>query len=291
MLRLFMRLVYGVRDWSSSACTLIGPCALAPPPVSSVPMKPIRFFDANVAVGPRKVISWGQPVAAADVFSRLRECGIEEALVFHTTAVENHPAVGNARIAEEIRGIPGAWPVWAMLPFTTNELGDEASLRRAMKDAGVKAVLVYPADHLYCGAEWCCGDLYDMLEDMRMPVFTRFSPADFTWTELAGFLSAHPKLPVVLRGVNYQVDRSAYRLLEKHPNLHIETARYLVFSGIEEVVRLFGSRRLVFGSEAPLLSPGAAVTPILTASIADADKERIAGDNLRELVQGVRYDA
>ena len=71
-------------------------------------MKPIRFFDANVAVGPRKVISWGQPVAAADVFSRLRECGIEEALVFHTTAVENHPAVGNARIAEEIRGIPGA---------------------------------------------------------------------------------------------------------------------------------------------------------------------------------------
>jgi hypothetical protein len=47
----------------------------------------------------------------------------------------------------------------------------------------------------------------------------------------------------------------------------------------------------VFGSETPLLSPGAAVTPILTASISGQDKERIAGDKLRELVEGIRHDA
>jgi hypothetical protein len=59
-------------------------------------MEPLRFFDAHVAVGPRRVPSWGPGGSAADVFARLRECGIEEALVYSTASVEHHPAVGNA---------------------------------------------------------------------------------------------------------------------------------------------------------------------------------------------------
>ncbi len=253
-------------------------------------MERLRFFDAHVAVGPRRVTSWGQEGDAAGVFARLRECGIHEALVYHTAAVEHHPAVGNREIIAELNGIPGAWPVWAMLPFSTGELGDRQGLRSAMKDRGVKGALLYPAEHVYSGAEWCCGDLYEMLESMRMPVFTRFAPADFSWSDLATLLADHPDLPVILRNVNYQVDRNAYRMLEKFLNLRIETARYLVFRGIEEIVRLFGASRLIFGSEAPLLSPGAAVTPILEAAVSGEDKERIAGGNLRTLIQGIRYD-
>jgi len=254
-------------------------------------MQGIRFFDAHVAVGPRKIHAWGQSGSPGEVLARLRECGIEEALVYHTASVEHHPAVGNAKVLEEVRDFPGARPVWAMLPFTTKELGDRDAVSREMKDNKVAAVLVYPSEHVYSGAEWCCGDLYGMLESMRMPVFTRFAPADFSWGELGTLLSDHPLLPVVLRNVNYQIDRSAYRMLERFDNLRIETARYLVFSGIEEIVRLFGPGRLVFGSETPLLSPGAAVTPILSASISREDKERIAGGNLRELVAGIRYEA
>lgn len=253
-------------------------------------MQGTRFFDAHVAVGPRRVQGWGLGGAVRDVVARLAECGVTEALVYHTASVESHPADGNTRLVDEIRGIPGLYPVWAMLPLATKELGGPGELRRALKDAGVRAVLVYPAEHTYSGAEWCCGDLYSLLEGMRMPVFTRFAPADFSWSELATLLSDHPHLPVVLRNLNYQVDRCLYRMLERHENLRLETTRYLVFDGIEEIVRLFGARRLVFGSETPLLSPGAAVTPILTARIPAADKERIAAGNLRELVKAVRYD-
>lgn len=259
-------------------------------------MSDIAFFDAHVAVGSRKVIFPGQDWAPEDVFARLAECGITESLAYHIAAVEDNPVTGNAMLMHVLHGPtvrhgPKVHPVWALLPFSTGEQGSPAELRRALKENGVKAVLVYPAAQAFSGAEWCAGELYRLLEAMRMPTFVRHNPADYSWSELHDLLAAHPRLPVILRNVSYAIDRSVYALLELCPNLSLETAKYLPFRGIEEVVRRFGPGRLVFGSEAPFLSPGAAVAPILTAAISDADRRMIAADNLRRLVGGIAYDA
>jgi hypothetical protein len=258
-------------------------------------MPDIEFFDAHVAIGPRKVIFPGQDRPSADAFPRLAECGITAALVHHNAAVEDNPVTGNAMLMETLRG-PGiqglndVHPVWAVLPFTTNEQGSSDELRRALKAAGVKGVLLYPAAQGFSPAPWCSGTLYELLEAIRMPTFVRFNPQDFTWNELHDLLAAHPRLPVILRGVSYAIDRVLYALLERFPNLSVETAKYLPFRGIEEVVRRFGPGRLVFGSEAPYLSPGAAVAPILSAAITDTDKRAIAAGNLRRLVGGITYE-
>jgi predicted TIM-barrel fold metal-dependent hydrolase len=225
---------------------------------------------------------------------RLAECGIREALAYHTTSVEDNPAYGNARLLEEIRDMPGLHPVWALLPFAAGELGTPDEVRQALRGNGIKAVLLHPSEHLYANAEWNCGDLYGMLEQIRMPVFTRAGAADFSWNELHDLLSDHPDLPVILRGsvnTGYQMDRTLYRLLDTFANLHVETARYLVFWGIEELSRRFGAQRLVFGSEAPLFSPGAAVTTILTSSLPLCDKELVARGNLMRLMGRIDYGA
>jgi hypothetical protein len=258
-------------------------------------MPDIEFFDANVAIGPRKVIFPGQDWPPGDVFPRLAECGITASLVHHTAAVEDNPVTGNALLmdalrGQEIAGVKDVHPVWAVLPFTTNEQGAPDELRGALKSAGVKGVLLYPAAQGFSNAAWCAGTLYDLLEGMRMPTFVRFNPQDFTWNELHDLLTAHPRLPVILREVSYAIDRTLYALLERFPNLGVETAKYLPFRGIEEIVRRFGAGRLVFGSEAPFLSPGAAVAPVLTAAISDADKRAIAAGNLRRLVGDIGYE-
>jgi predicted TIM-barrel fold metal-dependent hydrolase len=254
----------------------------------------MEFFDAHVAIGPRRVVFQNQCPTAREVIERLEECGIREALVYHTTSVEDSPVYGNARLLEEIREIPNIRPAWALLPFGTSETGTPDEVRRRLRDNAIKAVLLYPAEHGYANAEWCCGDLYSMLEQMRMPVFTRAGGVDFSWNELHELLANHPGIPVILRSAantGYQMDRSLYPLLEKFTNLHVETARYLVFSGIEEIVRRFGAERMVFGSEAPLFSPGAAVTTILTSALAQRDKELVARGNLLRLIGGIDYGA
>lgn len=251
----------------------------------------LDFFDSHVTVGPRKVIFKDQVWDTKDTFSRLAECGIRESLVYHTRSVEDVPQAGNRLLRREIQGQPGAHPVWALLPFTTKELGSPADVRAALKAEGVKAAILAPAAHLWCPAEWCAGDLYGMLEGMRMPVFVRFVPADYSWDELHTLLVEHPGLPVILRNVNYTIDRTVYRLLERCPNLFLETSKYLVFFGIEEVARRFGAERLIFGSEAPLLTPGSPVTALCLSPLPQKDKEKIARENLVRLVERIDYDA
>lgn len=258
-------------------------------------MPDIEFFDAHVALGPRKVVFPGQDWVPADLCPRLAECGITAALVHHTAAVEDNPVTGNDLLTEALRdpalhGLRELHPAWAVLPFSTREQGSPDDLRRRLKANGVKAALLYPAAQGFSAAPWCAGALYDLLEAMRLPTFVRANPPDFTWSELHDLLAAHPRLPVILRGVSYAIDRTLYALLEACPNLHVETAKYLPFRGIEEIVRRFGAARLVFGSEAPFLSPGAAVAPILTAAIDDAARRAIAAGNLRRLVGGIAYD-
>jgi predicted TIM-barrel fold metal-dependent hydrolase len=159
-----------------------------------------------------------------------------------------------------------------------------------MKAHGVKAALLYPAAQGFSPAPWCAGALYELLEAMRLPTFVRYNPSDLSWNDLHDLLATHPRLPVILRGVSYGIDRTLYALLDACPNLHVETAKYLPFRGLEEIVRRFGAARLVFGSEAPFLSPGAAVAPILTAAITDAERRAIAAGNLRRLLGGITYD-
>ena len=64
----------------------------------------------------------------------------------------------------------------------------------------------------------------------------------------------------------------------------METSKYLVFFGMEEVVRRFGPERLIFGSEAPFLTPGSPVTALSLSPLPRKDKEKIARENLVRLI-------
>jgi predicted TIM-barrel fold metal-dependent hydrolase len=79
--------------------------------------------------------------------------------------------------------------------------------------------------------------------------------------------------------------------MERFENLRVQSGRFSPFGGMEDVVRRFGVHRLLFGSGAPRYSPGAAVAMVMLAELDEASKARIAGGNLLELMERIRYDA
>lgn len=253
-------------------------------------MNTIEFFDANVTLGLENVVPRGRYVDRATLKRRLTECRITGGLAVHNAAVEGDPVDGNALLMTSLHELDGFVPAWSVLPFSTGEMGDREELRRSLAENAVRALLFYPAAHKYSPEEWLCGDLFDLCAHMRMPVFTRMEN-DLSWDQLARMLSEHPELRVVLRNCSYSSARNLYRLLVRHRHLYIESSRFFPFGGIEDVVRRFGAERLVFGSGAPTYSPGAAITPILTADIEDTQRRLIAGETLRKLIGDIRYDA
>ena len=78
-------------------------------------------------------------------------------------------------------------------------------------------------------------------------------------------------------------------ILKKHKNLYLETFGFKAQDGIEEVCKVFGAERLIFGSGMPESSGAAAVTMITYANISFEEKQMIASENLEKLLGGVKF--
>ena len=102
--------------------------------------------------------------------------------------------------------------------------------------------------------------------------------------------SEFPNLTCILCDIGiWGVDRYSWPLLEKYPNLYLETSLLSLENyGLEATVQRFGSDKLVFGSGFPERYPESAMLQLLHADISEYDKKKIAGLNLENLIAKVK---
>jgi predicted TIM-barrel fold metal-dependent hydrolase len=208
--------------------------------------------------------------------------GMDEALVFHALAKEYHPTAGNRMLLEEIAPHRGLYPVWVLLPEATSEMQGPEEIVGEMKLKGVRAARMFPRDHGFFLDNRTCGTLFRALEREKIPLFVDLDQVELR--ELGGVCERHPGLPIVLTESDWRHNRKLYPLLRDFQNLHLEIGKFQAYQGIEEFCEKFGADRLVFGTHLPYASPGAAVTMVTHADISAAEKERIAGGDLRRLL-------
>jgi len=239
------------------------------------------FFDCNAQVG-----RYGAPdrlsfFTGNELVENMRRCGIARALAYHSLAKEWHPAKGNEAVFQEIAGLP-IEPAWVAMPHQGGDMPEPREFVEEMRRRDVRAVRIFPALHNWRMAEWCAGEMFSVFEQAQVPVLLEMSQTN--WDEVQAVLAAHPRLKLVLLRTGYRCDRCIYPLLDRYPNLAIETGGYQVNGGIEALARRFGSRVLVFGTAMPFMEPGGAVSQITYAALPDEDKAAIAGGNLRKLL-------
>jgi predicted TIM-barrel fold metal-dependent hydrolase len=241
----------------------------------------LKFFDCNCAFGPYRTRVFRFARTADELLAEMDFCNIERALVYHTAMRFDHPAVGNDLVVRETQRCPRLLPTWALLPGQTGEQPALATLLRAMRQQGVRALRLFPDEHRYFLDETTWGDQMAVFEERRVPLFIRAS-----LDRIAGLLRSFPRLVVVTgsQGAN-PLDRYAWPLLEKYPHLVFETSGYLVDGGIEEVCKRYSARRLIFGSGFPDNAGGAAMLTLARAEISEADRQAIAWDNLSRLLE------
>jgi uncharacterized protein len=243
-------------------------------------MDKLSYFDCFCSVG-----RVGSPILldipdAAGLKREMAAAGVERALVSHAMARFGDPALGNARLVEEIAGDADLLPVWFLLPHHTGEMLPPRALLEDLKASGVKAVRLDPgrAQHGFSLAEWSAGGLLEALEEARLPLL--LDTEIVTWEEVQTLLDRYPALPVIAANCSYRHDRYLYPLFAKHANLSVEISRFLGAGTIEDVVRRFGARPLLFGTNMPYYTGTAAVGRLAYAEIERADKEAIASGNL-----------
>jgi hypothetical protein len=221
---------------------------------------------------------------AEELIEEMDFCGAGDALVYHTSMLEDAPEVGNPRVVEETARQARLHPTWAILPAQTGELGTVDEFLAGMKTHGVKALRAYPEENRYLLNGVTFGPLLEELTARRIPLLV--GP---NWRMVTDVLAEFPGLTlIVVRHGSWGDDRYFRPLMERYERLYVDTSRYQLDHGIVDFVGKYGPDRLLYGSAAPELQMGAGMLMLAHADIEESAKAAIAGGNLRRLLGEVK---
>ena len=240
------------------------------------------YFDSYAMVGPRGQKDPRAPWSTEHLLDEMEHSGIHAALVTHGLAREYDPSYGNRLLLEELEKSERLFGCWVLLPDHVGEMAPPEELVRDIRRQGVLAGKLYSNTQRFVLDERTCGGLLQTLEAEGVPLLiesTEVSTATLSW--LCG---RYPDLPVLLQGFRHGNERILYPLMDSHGNLHVEFSTLQSNYAVEMLVDRYGPERLLFGTQAPVKSPGAARALIDYASIGDDDHALISGGNLARLL-------
>ena len=245
----------------------------------------VRFFDCNAYFGLPAVRPLA-PVATADAFvTEMDRASVDRALVWHIAQHDAAPRVGNQLLADAIASQPRLSGCWTMLPNQAREFPPPKVLFQQMKAARIAAIRVFPNSHKFLLNGVSMGELLEALVAQRVPLFVSMKRG-VSWHNVYGLLSEFPDLVCVICDHGcWGEDRYFRPLLERYPNVYVDTAQYLLDGGIEALVADYGARRILYGSGFPESYFGGMMMAVKHAQIPDEAKELIAHGNLERIIE------
>ncbi|MBI3986081.1 MAG: amidohydrolase family protein [Lentisphaerae bacterium] len=248
----------------------------------------MKWIACDALIGKPRAPTGEWVSSRADLLSEMRRLGIRKAMVRHAAALDCGPCPGNLTLVKETRGQGPLLPVWFLTPDGTEPDFCPDSAVTAMLKSGARAAWTEPDAEGFSLLPWCSGALYEALQARRVPLFLDY--LKIKADDLDRVLSDFPGLRLILLNApRLGRNRLLYPLLRRHPQLHLcLNHTYSVFRGIEDLCRLFGSERWLFGMGYPSADGGAAMAAVMYADIPDAAREAIAHGTLERLLKEVK---
>jgi predicted TIM-barrel fold metal-dependent hydrolase len=247
----------------------------------------LDWLDAHcwIGVGPAGLL---RPVATFQQTRQLLDrYGIRRAILSHAAARDYDPHVGNQLLLEAIRDERQFLGAAVLIPGD----GEVPELRRrlaALMAGKIRLVRIFPRSHNFLLSEWCAGPWLEVLEELHMPLAVWHT--ETAWEDVAAVCQAHPRLPVIVEGPNRKLlyhNRVYYRLLERFANFHLEIHNLVGYLGLDDVVRRFGSQRLIFGTYFPQQDPNVPMALVTQGELSMTDRKNIAFRNMERLIEAV----
>ncbi|NLE46453.1 MAG: amidohydrolase family protein [Chloroflexi bacterium] len=247
----------------------------------------MQFFDCNVFFG----LPMHRPLMPVptvdDLVEEMDRAGVERALVWHIIQHDASPQVGNALLAEAIGSCERLVGCWTVLPNQTGELPPPQALFEQMQESRVAALRVFPNSHRFLINSVSMGGLLERMVARRIPLLLSVKRG-IEWRDIYALLAEFPGLVCVICDHGcWGEDRMFRPLLERYPNVYIDTSQYLLDGGIEALVADYGAKRILFGSGFPELYFGGMMMALRHARIPDEAKVSIAAGNLERVLAEV----
>ena len=250
----------------------------------------MEFLDCNLNYGPQTA---GEDLSCCDnideLVKHMKNAGITGGLVLQTI---KEPVIANNLLAEDIKKIRNKdlKGVWGLLPSCTGEILSPDKLPAVMKQNNIGAITINPKANKYLPVKAAIGDYMEMAQERKIPVLLNTSRG-LTLEQADNIMKDFPDLTAILTLDDcWPNDRYLRPFLGTYPNLCLDMAYMLTDSGLKDITKKYPAERILFGSGFPVSYMGAHMMVIKHAEISEEDKHKIAGQNLKKLLQEASYD-
>ena len=247
------------------------------------------FYDASLCYGTTSNVDLAAPIPCPtieDLDAALLRAGVSGGLVF-TEATDNAGVVvGNRMLAEDLKKAKtDLYGMYTIVPSYTDEIPSAADLPAVLKKDKMAALRMSPATNKWLAKAGVIADYLAMACELRIPVVFN-TGRGITLGEVYDIMERFPELTAILSYKNiWPADRYYRPFLAQFPNLRMELSSMITDQGIEKLVQKFGAERFLFGSDFPFMYIGGQQLQLRHARISDADKDKIAAENLLAMLK------
>jgi predicted TIM-barrel fold metal-dependent hydrolase len=152
------------------------------------------------------------------------------------------------------------------------------------------AVTLRPAEHGYPLDKLYCGELMEVLQELRIPVllYNNATAVPEFMTRIPTIAKEFPKLPIVVIETTYTTSMFNYVCMKETENILLGIGGMESFGEVDHLVNTFGGHRFVVSSTAGCISAGA-LGMVYLGRFSQEDKELILGGNWQRLQEEIKW--
>jgi predicted TIM-barrel fold metal-dependent hydrolase len=249
-----------------------------------LPLTDLAVVDAHAHLGPFPMIH-GPFADAAGLLASMDRIGIRLTCVSSSYAICSDYRRGNDEVAAVVRAHLERFAGYAVInPHYPEDIDRE--LARCLDELGFWAVKLHPAIHQYPPDGPAYHRVYAAMNERGGVILSHgFGEA----RDLDRLCAAYPNV-VFIQGheagaYDGRLPSPFVSLLRERPNVYLDTTLSIVrYGAIEALVEAAGAERLLFATDVPFIDNAHQLGRITHARIAEADKRKILGENMRRLL-------
>lgn len=225
---------------------------------------------------------WDTRAALDDYRVRCDQAGITHSVLL--AAFNSDYARANREVAQIVDGEPHRYFGFCFVHARTDRGRVADMVSRSITDDGFVGIKVHrhdaPITREICEAarRHRAPILYDVSGEVApVELFaTEYPDVDFIIPHLGSFSD------------DWKAQLGLIDMLERHPNVHTDSAGVRRFDLLEQAVRRAGAHKLLFGSDGPWLHPGVELAKIDALGLAPADYQLVVAGNFLRLTRACR---
>lgn len=238
----------------------------------------MRLIDVHGHVG-----HWAFPLRSGNISDMKRHmelCGIEQSIVSHSLAIMYDFVEGNQELAKELELEANIWGYIVLNPhYVELSLEQLARYGGNPKFVGVK---LHPEQQAYRLTDRSVITLLEKVAERQLPVLVHTFPGQVQ--DLCVVARQFPTIRFIMGHMGGDGWVAGLKAVADIENIYLEPCCSFPDAGkLEAAVGLVGARRVVFGTDATLLTPAFLLGLLEDADLKEEDRQRIAYANALDI--------